>query len=118
MSSSTKRLWIALGCLAVVVVVAFVGALIALGGGTDPDPPNPRDAARAYLAAWEGQRWSALRAMTVGATAAAPAAYKSQLDQLGASRVQAHLVSGHGRAKSWTAKFTATLRVPDAGYHL
>ena len=113
--TKTQRLWIVLGGLVAVVVAALVVLLIAVGGGDDTAAPTPRDAARAYLAAWQGQRWRALQALTVDAEPAAPAAYQAQLKDLGADRVQARLVSGHGNAKSWQGSFRATLRVPDAG---
>lgn len=114
-TTRTQRTWIVLGCLAAIVIAAIAGLLIAVGGGDDAAAPTPKDAARAYLAAWQGQRWRALRALTVGRTPDAPAAYQAQLKDLGADRVRARLLSGRGNAKSWSGTFRAKLRVPEAG---
>ncbi len=114
-TSRTQRLWIVLGGLGLVVVAAVAVLLIAIGGGDDAAAPTAKDGARAYLSAWQGQRWRALRGLTVGGSAAAPAAYQAQLKDLGADRVRARLVSGHGNAKAWSGTFRAALHVPDAG---
>jgi cell division protein FtsI/penicillin-binding protein 2 len=111
----TQRLWIALASLGAIVVLGFGAAYLALRPGDDPPPPNPRDAAVAYLNAWQEQRWPRLQSLIVGAPAVAPVTYQAQLDGLGADRVRTRLLAGAGKGRSWSGRFEAKLRIPDAG---
>jgi cell division protein FtsI/penicillin-binding protein 2 len=111
----TQRLWIALGILGAIVVAGFGAAYLMIRGGGDAPPPDPRDAAVAFLDAWQGRRWPRLQSMVVGAPAVAPVTYQAQLDGLGADRVRVRLLSGKGNTRNWRGRFEASLRILDAG---